>query len=107
MKKFLTEFNKILEQDELPNIPPVEPQQTAEIKPEPQVDVVPEVETLSPEAEVLLIRLVKKALVTNIDENDVDSIGDIGDINEKNAKLSLTKLINIMKKYSNEIDVNT
>ena len=107
MKKFLTEYNKIFEQDELPNIPPVEPQQTADTQPIPEPEVQPEVETLSPEAEVLLIRLVKKALVTKIDENDVDWISDLGDINEKNAKLSLTKLINIMKKYSNEIDVNT
>ena len=71
----------------------------------PDVQPEPEVERLSPESEVLLVRLIKKALVTEIDPNDVDTISDLGDINEKNAKSSLKMLINIMKKYSSDIDV--
>jgi len=71
----------------------------------PDVQPEPEVEKLSPESEVLLVRLIKKALVTEIDPNDVDTISDLGDINEKNTKSSLKMLINIMKKYSSDIDV--
>jgi hypothetical protein len=93
MKKFLKTYNSILEQDEVPIEEPVTPK--------------PEVEQLSPEGEVLLVRLIKKALVTKIDPNDVDSINELADINEVNAKSSLQMLINIMKKYSQDIDVNT
>ena len=93
MKKFLKTYNSILEQDEAPIEKPVTPE--------------PEVEQLSPEGEVLLVRLIKKALVTKIDPNDVDSINELADINEVNAKSSLQMLINIMKKYSQDIDVNT
>jgi hypothetical protein len=93
MKKFLKTYNSILEQDEAPIEEPVTPE--------------PEVEQLSPEGEVLLVRLIKKALVTKIDPNDVDSINELADINEVNVKSSLQMLINIMKKYSQDIDVNT
>ena len=101
MKKFLKTYNAILEQDE--ELPPEEvpPPPVEEPAPEPQV------ETLSPESEVLLVRLIKKALVTEIDPNDVDSISALGDINEKNAKESLKMLINIMKKYSTDIDIES
>ena len=103
MKKFLKTLNTILEQDE--ELPPADvptaPEPTEELTPEP------EVETLSPESEVLLVRLIKKALVTEIDPNDVDSISALGDINEKNAKESLKMLINIMKKYSADIDIES
>ena len=59
------------------------------------------------ESEVLLVRLIKKALVTKIDPEDVDSLTEMGDVNEKNARMSLTTLINIMKKYSTDIDIET
>ncbi len=106
MKKFLEQYNTILEQDEAelpadvpaeePVTPPVEP-------PAPE----PEVTQLSPEGEVLLVRLIKKALVTEIEPSDIDEISILADINETNAKESLTALINIMKKYSQDIDVET
>lgn len=102
MKKFLKTYNAILEQDE--ELPP------EEVPAEEPVEAPaaePEVEQLSPEGEVLLVRLIKKALVTKIDPNDVDSINELADINEVNAKSSLQMLINIMKKYSQDIDVNT
>lgn len=103
MKKFLKTYNAILEQDE--ELPPEElsPEEVPAEEPAPE----PEVETLSPESEVLLVRLIKKALVTEIDPNDVDSISALGDINEKNAKESLKLLINIMKKYSADIDIGS
>ncbi len=97
MRKFLKTLEGILEQDEIENVDVAD----TPIQPEP------EVQPLSPESEVLLIRLIKKALVTEIDPNDVDSISNLGDINEKNAKTSLTTLLNIMKKYSTELDIET
>jgi len=100
MKKFLKQYNAVLEQDETMEVPDV----SAEAPVEQPVSE-PEVEQLSPEAEVLLVRLIKKALVTDIDSNDVDSISELSDINETNSKQSLQMLINIMKKYSQDIDV--
>ena len=103
MKKFLKTLNTILEQDE--ELPPADvptaPEPTEELTPEPGV------ETLSPESEVLLVRLIKKALVTKIEPSDVEALADFSDINEVNAKESLQKLINMMKKYSQDIDVTT
>ena len=102
MKKFLEQYNKILEQDEA--TAPVEaPVEEPVAAPAPQ----PETETLSPESEVLLVRLIKKALVTKVNPNDIDQISVLADINETNAKESLTALINIMKKYSQDIDIET
>ena len=102
MKKFLKQYNKLIEQDEteLPTELPVEEPAEA---PAPE----PEVRQLSPEGEVLLIRLIKKALVTKIEPSDVEALADFSDINEVNAKESLQKLINMMKKYSQDIDVAT
>ena len=79
-------------------------QESMEVK---AVEPEAEVETLSPESEVLLVRLLKKALVTEIDPEDVDTITSLNDINEINAKDTLTMLINVMKKYSTDIDIET
>lgn len=109
MKKFLKTYNAILEQgQEIPpeDVPPA-PEDVPVEEPIPIPTPTPEVSTLSPESEVLLIRLIKKALVTQIDENDVDSISNLDNINENNAKESLKTLINIMKKYSTDIDIET
>ena len=102
MKKFLEQYNKILEQDEA-EVPVEAPVEEPVAAPEPQ----PEAQTLSPESEVLLVRLIKKALVTKVNPNDIDQISVLADINETNAKESLTALINIMKKYSQDIDIET
>ena len=102
MKKFLEQYNKILEQDEA-EVPVEAPVEEPVAAPAPQ----PEAETLSPESEVLLVRLIKKALVTKVNPNDIDQISVLADINETNAKESLTALINIMKKYSQDIDIET
>ena len=102
MKKFLKQYNTILEQDEA-EVPVEEPAAAPVEQPAPE----PETETLSPEAEVLLVRLLKKALVTKVNPNDIDKISLLADINETNAKESLTALINIMKQYSQDIDIET
>tara|TARA_E500000318_G_scaffold109_1_gene152 strand:+ start:804 stop:1124 length:321 start_codon:yes stop_codon:yes gene_type:complete len=106
MKKFLEQYNTILEQDEaeLPAEVPVEEPVTPPVEP---LAPEPEVTQLSPEGEVLLVRLIKKALVTEIEPSDIEEISILADINETNAKESLTTLINIMKKYSQDIDVET
>ena len=106
MKKFLKAYNNILEQDEIEmEVPEEEP--AAEPEAEPVAEPEPEVQQLSPEGEVLLVRLIKKALVTKIEPSDIDTLSELSDINEVNAKASLEKLINIMKKYSQDIDVAT
>ena len=101
MKKFLKQYNKVLEQDETEGFPVEEP------APEPAPEPEPQIEQLSPEGEVLLVRLIKKALVTKIEPSDVETLSELSDINEVNAKASLEQLINIMKKYSQDIDVAT
>jgi len=106
MKKFLKIYNIITEQDDVPaEEAPVEGELPAEELPVEEPEA--EVETLSPESEVLLVRLLKKALVTEIDPEDVDTITSLNDINEINAKYTLTMLINVMKKYSTDIDIET
>ena len=108
MKKFLKAYNNILEQDETEMEAPVEaPVEEPVAEPEPAPEPEPEVQKLSPEGEVLLIRLIKKALVTKIEPSDIDTLSELSDINEVNAKASLEKLINMMKKYSQDIDVET
>jgi len=102
MKKFIKAYNNILEQDDIEMEVPVDKPEA-----EPVAEPEPEVQQLSPEGEVLLIRLIKKALVTKIDSSDVDTLSELSDINEINAKSSLEQLINIMKKYSRDIDVAT
>tara|TARA_R110000772_G_scaffold64976_1_gene145050 strand:+ start:333 stop:632 length:300 start_codon:yes stop_codon:yes gene_type:complete len=99
MKKFLKQYNTILEQDETMEVP-------AEFPVEAPV-TEPQIQQLSPEGEVLLVRLIKKALVTKIEPSDVETLSELSDINEVNAKSSLERLINIMKKYSQDIDVTT
>ena len=103
MKKFLKQYNTILEQDETEGFPVEAP---AEAPVEAPV-TEPQIEQLSPEGEVLLVRLIKKALVTKIEPSDVETLSELSDINEVNAKSSLERLINIMKKYSQDIDVAT
>tara|TARA_R110000787_G_scaffold15338_2_gene47337 strand:+ start:333 stop:632 length:300 start_codon:yes stop_codon:yes gene_type:complete len=99
MKKFLKQYNTILEQDETMEVPAESPVEAPVTE--------PQIQQLSPEGEVLLVRLIKKALVTKIEPSDVETLSELSDINEVNAKSSLERLINIMKKYSQDIDVTT
>jgi hypothetical protein len=105
MKKFLKRYNSILEQDEPIDEPVDVPVDTPVDEPAPAP--APETQQLSPEGEVLLVRLIKKALVTKIESSDIETLSELSDINEVNAKASLEQLINIMKKYSQDIDVAT
>ena len=111
---FVNKIDKLineLQQGDMPNPESLSPNNDpsnlmATTPPEPEVPEV-EVTKLSPESEVLLVRLIKKALVTEIQPSDIESLSELSDINEVNAKSSLEKLINIMKKYSQDIDVAT
>jgi hypothetical protein len=62
---------------------------------------------LTSEGEVFLVRLLRKALFMNPGDLDEKSLKDLPEINEKNASEVLNSIINIMKKYSNTIDVET
>ena len=72
----------------------------------PTGDATDEVTKLSPESEVLLVRLLKKAMVMKLDPEDIAQIGDLTNVNETNAKDVLGKITKIMKTYSNEIDID-
>ena len=109
MNKFLRriyELDLINEEDQAPPPPGVD--DVNDVTPQ-EIDtaqeVATEISTLSPESEVLLVRLLKKALVTEIDPDDVTMISDMNDINENNAKSSLSTLIRIMKSYSTDLDI--
>ena len=64
-----------------------------------------ETEPLTSEGEVMLVRLLKKALVMKPDDSAMMEIDEIGDVNEKNAKDSLKKIVSVMKRYSTELDI--
>lgn len=107
-------YKLVLEAD----VPPAEPDsQTAGPGPvgdatapvDPNAPVAPaepeaDTEKLTPEGEVLLIRLIKKALTVKIKPEDLTEIMGLGEINENNAKESLKKLLDIIRRYS-EVDL--
>lgn len=81
------------------NPTPQEVQQTQDEQPAEPVK-------LSPEGEVMLIRLLKKAFVIQPRPEDIEQMTDLDDINESNARESLQKIIGLMKKYSTDIDID-
>ena len=60
---------------------------------------------LSSEGEVMLVRLLKKALVMKIDDDAILEVNGITDINEQNAKQALETLVDVMNQYSSDIDI--
>lgn len=79
------------------------PASTAAVEPAPAEGATP----LTSEGEVFLVRLLKKALFMNPGDLDEKSLKDLPEINETNASQVLTSIVDIMKKYSNSIDVET
>lgn len=73
--------------------------------PEPAADQGPT--PLTAEGEVFLVRLLKKALFMNPGDLDEKALKDLPEINETNASQVLSSIVDIMKKYSNTIDVET
>lgn len=96
--KKIYDLNLINEADEAPPPPgaesPVDDASAEEV-------TVP----LSPESEVMYVRLLKKAMVMNLDPEDIDNVNDLTDVNEDNAKEMLGKILQLMKSYSTDIDI--
>lgn len=85
-----------------------EPAEVADLPDEP-VDVAdpqPVTTALSPESEVMYVRLLKKAMVMKLDPEDIDTVTNLTDVNENNAKDVLNKILTVMKSYSTEIDID-
>ena len=94
--KKIYDLNLINEADEAPPPPGMEAEEPAE-----------EVTTpLSPEAEVMYIRLLKKAMVMKLDPEDLDAVVGLADINESNAKAVFADILRVIKSYSSEIDID-
>lgn len=96
--KKIYDLNLINEADEAPPPPGVDT--SVEDTPAEEV-IVP----LSPESEVMYVRLLKKAMVMNLDPEDIDNVNDLTDVNEDNAKEILGKILQLMKSYSTDIDI--
>lgn len=107
LNKKLTELNEQTPVDPLAAapVPAAAPATPAPVEPAPS----PEEGTrpLTAEGEVFLVRLLKKALFMNPGDLDEKALKDLPEINETNASEVLTSIVDIMKKYSNTIDVNT
>jgi hypothetical protein len=76
-------------------------------QPEAQPDVpAPATEqpaaALSPEGEVMLVRLLVKAFVINPDAEDAEIVSNLADVNEKNAKTVLATITKMIRKYSDD-----
>jgi hypothetical protein len=105
MSKFHTLLNKtyreIITEQEQPPLPAGTPDQAAPTPvpeiPEPQ----PPTEPLTSEGETLLVRLLAKALMIDVnDDADEVTIKEIGAINPINARnVFTTKLVPIIRKY--------
>lgn len=115
--KFLDLINKKYQElhEQVPGVPatPIPPldQAAAASAPAPApAPTAPESDATKPltaEGEVFLVRLLKKALFMNPGDLDEKLLKDLPEINETNATEVLNSIVEIMKKYSNSIDVNT
>lgn len=112
MKKFnsiLKRYGVLLEQD--PGTGAVNVSQTdAAMPPADQAQVTPDaepvVQPLSPEGEVMLVRLLIKALVLKPDDADTDSILELPEVNAQNAKQVLEKIIALVRKYDPDVTLS-
>ena len=93
--KKIYDLDLINEADEAPPPPGVEAGAPEEV-------TIP----LSPEAEVMYIRLLKKAVVMKLDPEDLDDIVSLPDVNESNAKTVFANMLKVIKSYSTEIDID-
>lgn len=112
MSRFHTMLNRayreiITEQDQ-PPVPPAPPQAAPEqAAPTPMPDIPEdtnqdqEVEPLSSESFVFLMRLLSKALmIERLDSEEEKKIVEFGDINENNARKALELFLPIIRRYS-------
>jgi hypothetical protein len=68
---------------------------------------VPVQKALTPEGEVFLINLIKKALFMNPDDLGLNVLKNLPEINEKNASDVLKQIIKLMQIEAIDLDVNT
>ena len=103
------ENNLLVEQD----VPPPPPPPPAETQPaQPPAPEVQQPEEKEPEkidlppVVVTLGRLLKKALITKMSDEDASKVASLPEINEKNANDVIDKIIAIMKSYSADVDID-
>ena len=101
-------FEALLEQgpDTVPevNMPAQEPVAA----PQPEAQAQPaEPKPLTPEGEVFLINLLRKALFMNPDDLELKSLKDLPETNERNASDILNTIVKMMQVDSINLDVNT
>jgi len=99
--KKVYDLNLINEADEAPPPPGMEAEEPAEATAPEEVTT-----PLSPEAEVMYIRLLKKAMVMKLDPEDLDAVVGLADVNESNAKSVFADILKVIKSYSTEIDID-
>lgn len=75
-------------------------------EPAPEPEPEPEVKQLTPEGEVELIRLIRKALVLEPTEGSIPSSILDDEINEENGREILSKMKNFMNTYSDDPDID-
>jgi hypothetical protein len=107
VNKKYQELNEQVPGEPLPGVPPAVDlgAAPAPVPAAPETGETPK--PLTAEGEVFLVRLLKKALFMNPGDLDEKSLKDLPEINETNATEALNSIVEIMKKYSNTIDVNT
>lgn len=61
---------------------------------------------LTPEGKVWLVGLLKKALFMNPGDKSLSSLDSLPDVNESNASEVLQKILDVMDKYSTNINID-
>ena len=109
--KLIRQKNSVLTED-LPAPPPPAPAPGTEVVDREQIKVdvkEPEKERfkeLTPEGEVELIRLIRKALVLEPTEGTIPPVILDDEINEENGREMLAKMKNFMNTFSDDPDIN-
>ena len=102
----LKRYNIVLEQE--PNAAVA--QTDAAMPPADQVEAPAAAEQpaqpLSSEGEVMLVRLLKKAIVLKPDDADSDTIVEMPEVNAENAKTVLQQLVTLIRKYDPDISLS-
>ncbi len=110
--KLIRQKNSVLTEQDLPAPPPPAPAPGTEVVDQEQIKVdikEPEKERfkeLTPEGEVELIRLIRKALVLEPTEGTIPPVILDDEINEENGREMLSKMKNFMNTFSDDPDIN-
>ena len=108
----LENYSKKINEDasnELPSNPqPAIPQGSADNTPAPAAAPTDDSDPVNvPESVVTLVRLLKKALVMELNPEDVTTVSKLPDVNENNANEIMDQLVSLMKQYSADIPIDT